>query len=717
MAILNQIRQRGLFLVIVIALALFSFVLADVFKNSGDFSSKSQNIIATINGEDIKRDDFMNKVEAIQRQSGGRGTSTQAMNQAWDQVIRKEVMESQYNALALVIERDQMRDLLKQSLFSFEEFKDADGLFDENKLNEFIANLKAISPESTLLNGSPINYLAWTNYESTISAGGRQQTYFNMVKAGIIGTLAEGELEYKLENDKVDIKFVQIPFSSIPDSTIAVSKSDITNYINKNKSKYEVSASRDIYFVHFKEEASLEDESNLKIELQDLLEDRVKYNVNSKSNDTILGFKNTTDNEAFVNANSAIKFNNSFVTKSLMPTKLADSLYHLAKGSFYGPYKQGNYYMLSKIVEEKHLPDSVKVRHILIPFVGAASADLSVTQSEEEAKKTADSVLNVVKRNRFKFSELVTALSSDRSSIENEGRYDWHPYNAMVPQFRDFTFENNTGDIAVVKTDFGFHIIEIEGQKNKQRALKIATLAQQIEPSEHTIDIIFNQASKFEIAIASQDFQDVAKESNYSVRPVSSIGELDESIPGLGNQRAMVRWSFEDATNVGDIKRFNLQGGGYTVVMLTAINKEGLMSTQKASVTALPEIRKQKKAELIKARITGSTLEEIAASENQTVKTALAVNMKSPTLSGAGREPRVIGTAFGLNEGEISNPIVGNLGVYFVQTTKITPAEGQTNYQAAANRVGVTKVNAVNTTLYNALKNASEIDDNRATFY
>ena len=717
MAILNQIRQRGLFLVIVIALALFSFVLADVFKNSGDFSSKSQNIIATINGEDIKRDDFMNKVEAIQRQSGGRGTSTQAMNQAWDQVIRKEVMESQYNALALVIERDQMRDLLKQSLFSFEEFKDADGLFDENKLNEFIANLKAISPESTLLNGSPINYLAWTNYESTISAGGRQQTYFNMVKAGIIGTLAEGELEYKLENDKVDIKFVQIPFSSIPDSIITVSKSDITNYINKNKSKYKVSASRDIYFVHFKEEASLEDESNLKIELQDLLEDRVKYNVNSKSNDTILGFKNTTDNEAFVNANSAIKFNNSFVTKSLMPTKLADSLYHLAKGSFYGPYKQGNYYMLSKIVEEKHLPDSVKVRHILIPFVGAASADLSVTQSEEEAKKTADSVLNVVKRNRFKFSELVTALSSDRSSIENEGRYDWHPYNAMVPQFRDFTFENNTGDIAVVKTDFGFHIIEIEGQKNKQRALKIATLAQQIEPSEHTIDIIFNQASKFEIAIASQDFQDVAKESNYSVRPVSSIGELDESIPGLGNQRAMVRWSFEDATNVGDIKRFNLQGGGYTVVMLTAINKEGLMSTQKASVTALPEIRKQKKAELIKARITGSTLEEIAASENQTVKTALAVNMKSPTLSGAGREPRVIGTAFGLNEGEISNPIVGNLGVYFVQTTKITPAEDQTNYQAAANRVGVTKVNAVNTTLYNALKNASEIDDNRATFY
>jgi peptidyl-prolyl cis-trans isomerase D len=717
MAILNSIRQRGLFLVIVIAMALFSFVLADLFKNSSGFSGKSQDVIATINGEDIKREDFMNKVEAAQRQLGGQGTSTQAMNRVWDQEIRKAVMESQFDALGLVIERDQMRDLLKQSLASFEEFKNAEGIFDENKLNEFIANLKAIEPESSVLAGSPINYQAWTNYESTVSAGGRQQTYFNMVKAGVIGTLAEGELDYKLENDKVDIKFIQIPFSSIPDSTITVSKSDITNYINKNKSKYEVDASRDIYFVQFKEEASLEDEANIQKNLQDLLEDRVEYNKNSKSNDTIIGFKNTTDNEAFVNANSAIKFNNSFVTKSLMPTELADSLYNSAKGSLYGPYKQGNYYMLSKIVEEKQMPDSVKVRHILIPFVGAASVAPSVTQSEAEAKKTADSVLNVVKRNRSKFSELVTALSSDRGSVENKGRYDWHPYNTMVPQFRDFTFENKTGDIAVVKTDFGFHVIEIEGQKNKQRVLKIATLAQEIEPSEHTIDVVFNETSKFEISVASQDFQDVAKESNYSVMPVSNIGELDESIPGLGNQRAMVRWSFEDATNIGDIRRFNIKGGGYAVAMLTAINKEGLMSTQKASVTALPEIRKEKKAQLIKARFTTTILEDIATGENQTIKTALAINMKSPTLSGAGREPKVIGTAFGLKEGQTSKPIVGNLGVYFIQTTKITLAEDQTNYQAFANRIGVTKVNTVNTVLYNALKNASEINDNRANFY
>ena len=716
MAILNKIRQQSLVLIIVIAMALFAFILSGLFDGSTNFSSKSQNVIATINGVDIDREDFMTKVEAAQRQLGGQGTSTQAMNRVWDQEVRKTVMETQFNDLGLVVERDQMRDLLKQSLASFEEFKNADGLFDEDKLNEFIANLKAIAPESTILAGSPINYEAWTNYESTISSGGRQQMYLNMVKAGVIGTLAEGELDFKLENDKVDIKFVQIPYSSIPDSTITVKKSDITKYINKNKSKYEVEASRDIHFVQFNEEASLEDEANIKSDLVALLDDKVEYNETTKYNDTIIGFNNTADDESFVNTNSAIKYNNNFVFKSLMPTELADSIYDKNIGSIYGPYKQGNYYMLSKIVEEKQMPDSVKVRHILIPFAGATRADASITKTDEEAKSTADSIFSAIKSKRSKFVDLLD-LSSDKVSNEKGGEIEFAYGAGMAQEFKDFSFENNKGDLEVVKTSFGYHIIEILEQKNKQKALKIATIAQTIEPSEKTIDAAFNQTQKFEIAVSTQDFEAVAKENNYSVKPVSNINELDESIPGLGNQRAIVRWAFEDGTSAGDVRRFNIQGGGYAVVILAAINEKGLMSTEKASVTALPEIRKEKKAALIRARINATTLEDVAASENQTVKTALAINMKTPTLSGAGREPKVIGTAFGLIEGGTSKLIDGNLGVYMVQTTKITIADVLPNYQAAANRIASTKANAINTILYDALKDASDIEDNRATFY
>jgi LysM repeat protein len=178
-----------------------------------------------------------------------------------------------------------------------------------------------------------------------------------------------------------------------------------------------------------------------------------------------------------------------------------------------------------------------------------------------------------------------------------------------------------------------------------------------------------------------------------------------------------VRWTFEDGVEEGDFKSFNISGGGFVVAKITAANEEGLMSVEKASVTALPEIKKEMKAKLIIARVSGTTLEAIASEEEQTVKTSLAVNMKNPTLSGAGREPKVIGTAFGLAEGATSNLVVGTNGVYAVQLTKSTPASVLPNYQAAANRVGQAKSNAVNSMLYTALKEAAEIEDNRATFY
>ena len=247
MAVLNKIRQRSIFLIIIIALALFSFIIGDIFQNLGS-SGKSQTVVATINGEDIERDAFMNQVENVQKQSRGSVSNTQAMNRVWDQEVRNKVMQTQFDAVGISIERDYMRQLLKQNLGSFEEFKNDLGLFDENKLNEFIANLKAIQPETTSLNGSPINYAAWTNFEVNVAASGKEQMYTSMVKAGLVGTLADGEQNYKLENDKVDIKFIQIPFSSIPDSMITVTKSDVKKYINEHKEKYEVGEKAEITF-------------------------------------------------------------------------------------------------------------------------------------------------------------------------------------------------------------------------------------------------------------------------------------------------------------------------------------------------------------------------------------------------------------------------------------------------------------------------------------
>ncbi|SFZ93048.1 peptidyl-prolyl cis-trans isomerase D [Flaviramulus basaltis] len=704
MAVLNKIRQRSLFLILIIALALFSFVLADLFKNSDALTAKSQNIVATINGKDITREDFLQKVEVAQRQMGPTATNTQVMNRVWEEEVRQAVMETQYEELGISVEKDQMRDLLKTSLATSPEFLNEAGIFDENKLNEYIANLKETSPAG---------YESWINYEKQVAGNALQQNYFNLVKAGLTGTLAEGELEHKLEGNKVDIKYVQVAYSTIPDSTVTVSKSDISTYIKENKKQFEVDASRDIRFVQFNEVASIEDENNIKAELNTYIKGRVVDETGRK--DTIAAFSTVKNNEDYINLTAAsdLKFDERFVFKSALPVAIADSIFNLNEGEVYGPYKDNGFFKVSKLIAVKQIPDSAKVRHILIPFRGAQSAAPEVTQTEAEAKNTADSLLAVIKSNRSKFPELVTEFSSDQGSVAKEGRYDWHPYNTMVPEFNDFEFNGKVGDLDVVKTIFGFHIIEIEGQKEKSKAVQVGTIARTIEPSEATADKVFRDASNFEINTGKGDFDALAKESNYVVRPVNGIKVLDETIPGVGNQRPIVRWAFENEVEVGDIKRFNVPGG-YVIAQLVAKHKEGLMSVDDATAKVLPIIRKEKKAKLIRDRVSVSTLEDLAAAEKTTVKTATGINMKSPTISGAGREPLVVGSAFGLNEGETSKLIDGANGVYMIQVTKVTPALALDNYQAAANRVEQQKASVVNSKLYNALKESANIEDNRA---
>ncbi|GGG40740.1 peptidylprolyl isomerase [Bizionia arctica] len=704
MAVLNKIRKNSFVLILVIALALFAFILSGLFDGTASFTDKSSNIVATINGKDITREAFMQKVEVAQRQLGPNGTNTQAMNRVWEQEVRQAVLETQFQELGLSVEQDQMRDLLRTNLANSPEFQNEAGLFDENKLNEYIANLKATST---------VAYQQWIDYENSIGVSALQQDYFNLVKAGMTGTVAEGKLEHILESQTVDIKYVQIPYTSISDSAISVSKSEITSYINKHKKQYEVDATRDIRYVEFKEVATVSDENAVKEDLTSLLKDQVIYNEDTKVNDTIRGFAQVANNKVFVNSYSDIKFEDRFILKSELPTSVADTIFNMNVGSVYGPYKDANYFKLTKVVAATQMPDSVKARHILIPFVGAASAQPEVVQTEVQAKKTADSLLTILKKDNSKFGEFVTTYSSDQGSLANGGSYDYFTYNTMVEEFRDFVFENNEGDIEVVKTVFGYHIIEVEGQKNKQRAIKVATIARIIEPSDATINQIFNDASNFEIAIQDGDFDAIAKEKDLAVRPVNGIKNLDENIPGLGNQRALVRWAFEEGKEVGSTKRFNLNGG-YAIVQITASNAKGLMNTEQASVTALPAIRKEKKAKIIMDDISATTVEEVATSQNETVKTALAITMKNPTISGAGKEGIVVGTAFGLKEGATSKLIKGEKGVYMIEVTKKTPATELDNYQGFANQVGASKMSNVNTQLYNALKDASDIEDNRA---
>lgn len=710
MAILNKIRQRTFVLIAVIALALFAFVIQGVIDSPNSFSN-TQGVVATINGTDLGVAEFQQKVKNYQDRSGGRQTSTQSMNAIYNQELRKIVLQSEFDELELSVEKDEMRDLLKNSFSSYPEFQDENGTFDVNRLNAFISNLKDLKGETAPLGNFLVNYESWTSNEQTIASNAVQQTYYNMIKAGIGTTVAEAEDDYLGDAKTVDMRYVQIPYTSIADSLVEVTKSDIKAYVNNHKDKYEVDESREVVYVEFKEEASKADEDAIKAGLLALKKDRDEYNESSKNTVTIPGFDTVSNIEQFVNSYSDIKYNNAFLRTAELPAVAKDTLMKLNVGDYYGPYKDGEFYKLSKVVATKQLPDSVKVRHILIPNIGGQRADPSVTKTREEAKETADSILALIKSGT-KFVDLLE-LSSDKVSNEKDGEIEF-AYNAgMAPEFKAYAFENKEGDIAVVGTSFGYHVIEVLEQKSFNKTIQVATIADRIEPSDATLSEVFNKMSKFEIAAKDGDFNALAKERELSVKPIT-FKELDENIPGLGSQREVVRWSFDEDTDVGDFKNFPISNFGFIVAKVVEKKEKGLMSVEDASITAIPEIRKEKKAKMIREKVTATTLDDIAKNQGQSVKTAAAVTLKNTTLSGAGVEPKVVGAAFGLAEGATSKLIDGEKGVYIVEVTKINEATKLENYAAIMNRLNTERRNAVQNKVYQALEKAADIQDNRA---
>ena len=707
MAILNSIRKRGVFLIIIIALALFSFILADVIRNGGFSSEKSLTTVATINGESLTRDIFMKQVELTQRNLGENGTTAQAMNMVWDRELRNVLQQQQYDALGLTAQKEQLEESLRMGLASNPTFQDADGIYSALKVQEYIANVKATNPTA---------YQQWLDYENNLKSGALQTTYYNMIKAGMRSTLSEGEQEYRYQNDKINMQYVYVPYTSIPDADVSVTDSEIEAYIRNNAADYEQTPQVDVQFVSFSEAPSDVDIADAEVAITSLLKDREVYNSNIKATEILKGLENTEDYQNFINDNSDVPFQDRYFFKSDIPEAIAEDLFATPLNGIYGPYKLGDNNNISKVIGITQMPDSVQSRHILIRYQGSFRASDAITRSKEDAKAMADSITRVLKRNKKKFEALAKTLSDDKSNSDKGGDLGYVGPGKMTKEFNDFIFDNKTGTLGVVETEFGFHVVEVQQQKNKQKAMKFATLSKEIEASEKTLNEVFANASRFELAAQKGDFSQIAKEQELALKPVNKIGALDATIPGVGNNRSIVNWAFGEDVSVTDVKRFSILDG-YVVVQLTRKSPKGLMSIAEASALVMPKLRNGLKAKQIMATISGNDLDAIASSQGITVQNATAITMAAPTIPGAGAEPEVVGAAFAKAAGETTSLIAGEKGVFIVRVTAVNNAPALENYASFANQLNSAATPAVNTKVYQALKNAAEIEDNRANFF
>ena len=697
MAVLQKIRQRSALLIVVIGFCLFAFIAGDVFTK-GNFG-KSSNDVGSVNGKDIPFEDFRLKVSNVEKSQQG-VTSTAAANRVWDQEVSIALLTDEFEKLGLRVGAKHIMEVLKsdQNIGKNPMFLNAAGLFDEAKFKEAIKT----NPEIA-------QYVSGREKDAELNA--KYQMYSTMIKAGTFTTESEGKLKYEMEANKVSFAYVAGLYSTIKDSDVKVSDDEIVAFMKKNEKKYKADENREIEYVLIEDKASPEDEAEIKAKINGLLTGSVVYNTQTGKNDTLPGFRSATNVVEFVNSNSDIPYDSTYVAKKDLPAVDADKLYNLAPGEIYGPYMFGKYYCLSKSMGRK-VGVNAKASHILISYEGTQVPNQKEKRTKEEAKAKAEAILAQVNANPDSFLMLAFTASDD-SSAQQGGDLGYFGPNQMVKPFNDFVFSNPIGKVGLVETPFGFHIIKVT---DKQDGIRLATVAQKVEASEATSDKVFTQATQFERDAIEKDFTKTAAAMKLTIAPPVTVKAMDENFGPLGNQRNIVRWAFEDGTDVGAVKRFEVANLGNVIAKIKKVNPEGLMAVDLVRSYVEPILKNKKKAELIKAKMAGTSLEAIAKATGSAVQQATDVTMENPVLTGGvGQEPKVVGNAFALTAGKLSAPIEGNTGVYVVKNTNTVKAPVLKDYTAYVAKLKAQSAGDLNRVLP-ALKDKAEIKDNRKQF-
>jgi len=717
MAILSKIRDRSIALIAVIGLALFAFVL-DPSTLSDFFDSTKINEVGEVDGESISRQEYAQALETYKTRTNGRVSDMQAAKTVWENILKEKIYTKQLEDAGVTIgESDVINSIINSpSIQGNPQFLNEAGLFDKDKFMQFLKDTQE-SEDQSLWN-------AWSNYISEVGVSLKRDTYDNLIKAGLGASLKEGQYQYEEDNNLVSADLVNIPYSSIPDSLVTVTRDEVDAYIKKNPTQFEVDATRDISYVKFDILATESDKEAIKNKVASFLEDRQDLNKATAQQFTIQGLKNTTDYNLFFEENiSDIPMQEVYLMKNELPQVISEAVIQGKVNDTFGPYEDRNYFKISKLTATFSRPDSVKASSIFIPYVGSLGATVETTKTEEQAKVSIDSIYKLVRNNKKKFADIASKVNTD-SSKDKGGDIGWNRHNQSFNSTRfdvdlaEFMFDNKVGEIGVVKSKFGFHVIRIDDQKNRQKVVKMITFGREIIPSLDTENAVFQKAEQFALDLASKEsnFYDVAKKSNYQTKPAIGLKIMDDKVPGLpATQRPIVTWSFGRDTKVGDVQRFDVDKG-YVVAILTGKTNKGLLSSSKAINRVRPILLNDKKAELIKEKMIGSSLNDIATANNVVIKKADNVSLKSPSIAGVGFEPKIVGAMQRAKENQFYNKVAGDRGVYAFVVNKKEKAVVLPNYEVYRKVISEDRKASI-LKIFEALKKTSEVEDSRAAFH
>ena len=692
MSIIQNIRDKGAWIIFtIIVIALVAFVLQDGIGKQGNTTVTD---LGTVNGVSINKIDFEEKLEIQVQNYASQGVKReQLIGFLWNQEIDRILYMNEEEKAGITVGNKEITDVL----FGVEsplrqEFTDPKtGEFKVNDAKQAIAQVKKSK------NQEQINQIEKLYVKPSIENRLRNKYQALIVKGLQVPTWMV-QKQYNELNSIANIDIVGIPYASISDSTIKVTDDEVAGYIKENPAAFQVEeASKSINYVGFSAAPTSADSASVLNTITALKED----------------FQAAPDAAVFLNkAGSDLPFYNSYISGKTLQVPNKEEIIAAGVGNIYGPYVDGKNYTIAKLIGVKQWPDSASVRHILIATTGQNG---QLVRDDSTAKKLIDSIKSAI-AGGVSFDEMVKKYSDDAGSKENGGKYDMFPQAQMVGLFNDFSFDNSVGSKGVVKTDFGYHYMEVLKQTPRSPAYKIAYLSKAILPSSETIGVAAAAAAAF--ASSSKDiktFNQEAVKLNKQSFPASDIKSMDYEIPGIGESRTLVRWVYENKINA--VSEPTEIGDSYFVAIITGEEKAGLASVAKVRPEVEGILRDQKKATQIKQNFKGSTIEAIAASAKTMVQPIDSINFNYSMIPGIGNEPKLVGAAFNksfLNKP--SAPIAGNAGV-FVISVKSQGAKAATQDLASFESDLINRTRSVIYRTNIGLKKVAKIKDNRMKVY
>lgn len=673
MAVIQTIRNKyGKVAGGVIAVALVGFIVSDATSGSfaSMFSGKDPNVMK-INGNKIDPKEYSIRVKEYEvlytMYNQGRNLDDATRAQMNEQLIQMMVYEAVVNEecekLGIQITDAEKNELIYgvnahqmvqnfqiggQQIFNDPQTKS----FDPGRVKGLEKELKEsgdkIDPDGRVRE-------QWASVVAYVKRAGLVQKYNSLFSNAAYVPKYQMKRTMAEQNANASIRYVKVPFTSVSDNDVKVTDDDIKTYMQKHAAMYtNDEATRSIEYVSFDIVPASADTARVIESLEQIRAD----------------FAATKDHETFVNSKSdqMNSYTKAYYNKRTLTSRSADTIMQLPVGEIYGPYYENGSYNLAKVTDRKTLPDSVKLRHILVKTKEQGND----VKTDSAASMKIDSAIAAIKAGG-KFDSVVRVFSEDDPSKGGEYTFTLMDRPNISLEFGDFVFEGKAGESKKVKVSndnyAGYHYIEILEQKGIAPSVQIALVAKSLVPSDSTVNALYGKANEFAGKNTTSDaFDAAAKKQNYDKRIGDNVKINSFNINGLGPAREVVRWMYEH--KVGEISSvFQLGDERYVVAKLAAVHEKGIKQLTPVDRPMLEQkVKEEKKTELIAKKYSGKSLDAIAAETQQTVQQSDTVVLGGAYVTNLGYEPKVVGYTFNTSfqPNTVSPGIKGQGGVYFI---------------------------------------------------